>query len=115
MVTIKIQSSEDIIQAYLKTLGFEDIVLTDEFVAKINDKDIVGSLDELLLKQAKRIFDKKMTKEQMVALLKIAFLTEDTAKKYGLQIFDEDFQLSAFEFRVVPEYKISKMLPQVID
>lgn len=131
MVTIKIQSADDIALAYLESLGFSQ-KQKKQILANIMDDmkknpasgdDVVAFMDKTCLIAAKKIFSHtKLNNEQMVAQLKLCYLMNDGAKKWGDSIFDEnkittELVIEIYNKMVVtaPEYTISQMKPQEIE
>lgn len=130
MVAIKIQSLEDIVEAYLQNLGFCDNKLKEAVTSlvdccgeQIKSEDVLASLDSLLLKSASAIFkSKNIEPEQKLAQFKLVFLLNDGALKWPPEVLwnqkaavelAEVFR--QFEVRAVPEYKLMPMAPQVIE
>ena len=130
MVTIKIQSIDYIIAAYLKGLGF-----TDDGAHKIvpalkgklslsqeNGDKVIDELDKIIATEAKKIFnDSSLDDEQLVALFKFCVLETKGAQKWGDKIFalkdsDEKIVLSLRQavIHVAPNYVFSQMKPQEI-
>lgn len=88
MVAIKIQSKEDIIAAYLASLGFRESQLSDIVSAvsgrldfhSDNGDELVGKIDDILLKLAGKTFpEAKLDREQLLAEFKLCFLLCDGA------------------------------------
>lgn len=130
MVAIKIQSLEDIVEAYLKNLGFCDNKLKEVVVSlvdccgqQIEAENVLASLDALLLKSASAIFmNEDEEPEQKLAQFKLIFLLKEGALKWPPEVLwnekaavelAEEFQ--QFEIRAVPEYKLTPMAAQVIE
>ncbi len=130
MVTIKIQSIDDIIAAYLKGLGFTDkdaSKIVPWFREKIslsqeNGDKVIRELDKIVLSSAKKIFnDSVLDDEQLVALFKFCFLQANGAQKWGDKIFtlrdrEEIISLALRQevIHVAPNYVFSQMKPQEI-
>lgn len=131
MVTIKIQSADDIALAYLESLGFSE-KQKKQILANIMDDmkknpasgdDVVAFMDKTCLIAAKKIFSHtKLNNEQMVAQLKLCYLMNDGAKKWGDSIFYENKitaeLISEICNKIVvtaPEYVMSHMEPQKIE
>ena len=83
MVAIKIQSKEDIIAAYLTSLGFNPQQLPEIVPAVAaeldfrngNGDELVKKIDAFLLRLARRTFSKTgLADEQLLAELKLCFL-----------------------------------------
>lgn len=130
MVAIKIQSLDDIVKAYLENLGFKKNALTkaSEEVKKllegrVNNDNVLSSLDDLTVASAKQIFDSSGDNaEQLSALFKLSYLTNNGADKWGADIFDHQKITAAMKKQmlekaicVVPHYQMSEMKPQVIE
>lgn len=131
MVTIKIQSIDDIIVSYLQALGFNTtearktsiLLKTKISVSQENGDKIVSALDYILLSIAKHIFnDSSLEDEQIVALFKFCFLQANGAHKWGSKIFDkinENDEIAKVMrqqvIHVAPNYVFSQMKPQEID
>lgn len=130
MAAIKVQSLNDITEAYFKSLGFggaglKTVVktITEEYAGKLKVNDVIGSLDGILLENIKKNFPKnKFPDEQKVAWFKASFLVNDGAKRWGASAFSQEkFKLETAEALIysnlvnVPEYKISHMEPQKIE
>lgn len=131
MVTVKIQSIDDILKAYLKSLGFrEDIaqknislLKTKINVSQESGDKVIDALDNVLLATAKHIFkDSTLDDEQMVALFKFCFLQAKGAEKWGDKIFEtisNDSEIAQVlrkhVVHVAPNYVFSQMKPQEID
>lgn len=130
MVAIKIQSLEDIVEAYLKNLGFcgnklrEAVAsLVDCCGEQIETEDVLASLDRLLMKSASAIFmSKKVEPEQKLAQFKLIFLLKEGALKWPPKVlWDAEAAAELVEaFRksevwTVPECKLAPMEAQVIE
>lgn len=131
MVTIKIQSADDIIRAYLQSLGFANAdvqknirFLKDKAGTSLTDGDkIIKALDNIILTSAKKVFcNSSLDDEQLIALFKLCFLQANGADKWGHKIFetlkeDDDIAKSLREYvvYVAPDYVFSQMKPQEID
>lgn len=130
MVTIKIQSIDDIICAYLKGLGFSADA-ANKIVPELKKKlpisqesgdKVIDALDSLLLETAKKIFnDSTLDSEQLVALFRFCWLEAKGASKWGDKIFtlknnDEKIAhaLRQKVIHVAPNYVFSQMKPQEI-
>lgn len=130
MVTLKVQSLNDIIEAYCKSLGYDgrDLkkvvkIINERFGSRLNPDDVIASLDAMLLGNIKNYLPAtKLDNAQKVAMFKVVFLLNNGAKKWGEVIF-EDKELPKelvvaivnHRLEVVPEYKVSHMLPQKIE
>ena len=131
MVTIKIQSADDIIEAYLQSLGFskanaqKDMRFINEKVgSSLTEGDkIIKALDGVLLSSAKKTFkDSSLDDEQLVALFKFCFLQANGAQKWGNKIFDtinENSEIAQVLRKnvvfIAPDYLFSQMKTQEID
>lgn len=131
MVTIKIQSIDDIAAAYLKTLNFSEKKIAEILprllkqitTEVISGDDIVNELDKLVLKTAQKVFGKtKYGNEQLTALFKAGYLLNNGAEIWGDKIFSADKISSEFiekmqntNLRQAPDYAFSKMEPQKIE
>lgn len=130
MVTIKIQSIDDIIGAYLKGLGFSADAaskIVPELKRKLplsqeSGDNVIDALDKLVLSAAKKIFkDSSLDDEQLVALFKFCLLETKSASKWGDKIFalkDSDEAIAQAlrqeVIHVAPNYVFSQMKPQEI-
>ena len=86
MVTIKVQSVDDIIKAYLQTLECCStkklsvlVPLLKNLLGNLDDKavDVISLLDELVYKKSLTIFGNiKLTKSQMISLCKFCLAGE---------------------------------------
>ncbi len=94
MVAIKIQSKEDIIAAYLASLGFSGKNLSPVVSAvsgrlnfhSDNGDELVGKIDDVLLKLAEKTFpDTKLDREQLLAEFKLCFLLCNGASQCSAQ------------------------------
>lgn len=130
MVTLKVQSLDDIICAYCQSLGYEgrDLqsvvqLIGGQFGGRLNPEDVIASLDKMLLGNIKKYLpDSKLDNSQKMAIFKAAFLLQNGAKKWGNAIFEEkelpgDLQkaLRQHLLTVVPEFKMSHMQSQKIE
>ena len=130
MVALKIQTLDDIVKAYLQSLGFSqencDISVSgviDKLQNDFDDNNVIYALDELIYKTAKKIFAKeKLSKSQKIAMFKLCFLQSDGASKWGVDALFEDAvsvvavgEMKEQVLRIVPEYNMSKMEPQIIE
>ena len=79
MVTIRIQSIDDIICAYLRDLGFDSKTAATEvsglnkYLLGISDNgdEVISALDEQLYQSAQKLFsDCQLDKPQQIAMLK---------------------------------------------
>lgn len=130
MVTIKIQSSEDIIQAYFRNLGFSEkqlpelvkIVLSGWGKDSKSGDELLNFMDQTVLGLARKIFGNSgLTDGQLVAQFKLCFMLCNGAEKYSAQMIKNQkmpTELSAemrrFCINTAPECQFSEMLPQEI-
>lgn len=130
MVTIKIQSSEDIIQAYFRNLGFSEKQLPE--LAKIvlsgwekdskSGDELLSFMDQTVLGLAQKIFGKSsLTDEQLVAQFKLCFMLCHGAEKYSAQMIKNQKlppelpdEMRQFYINTAPECQFSEMSPQEI-
>lgn len=130
MVTLRVQSLDDIITAYCRSLGFEGKslqaavkVIGSRFGDKLNHEDVIASLDKMLLDAVKKYLpDNKLGNDQKTALFKAVFLLQNGAKKWGCVVFEDkefpaDLQkaLAGHKLMAAPEFKVSHMQPQKIE
>lgn len=130
MAAVKIQSLKDVVRAYLKSLGFagDNLSKVADYVAGkemsgFESGDVVAFLDGILLQNIKKnIVENKLGDEQALALFKAAYLIGDGAEKWGVEVLNDGKFPSALTemmtagfFTVVPEYQMSRMLPQRIE
>lgn len=131
MVTIRIQSIDNIICAYLQDLGFDDKSAAAETSGlkkclpqtSENGDEILTALDDCLYQSAQHIFsDSGLNKSQQIAMLKFCFLRSNGAQKWGTQIFNsakvDDAMKTALlqnTVQVVPNLIPSRMEPQPIE
>lgn len=131
MVTIKIQSQGDIINAYLKTLGFEPEAalqcasdLEKNFDESIkNGEEIIAELDKRLLQLAHKLWPlTEYDVEQLVSLFKLLYLINNGAEKWGDVVFyDKALPEDLYKVMVshnitqAPNYALSQMQPQKIE
>lgn len=130
MAAVKIQSLKDVVRAYLKSLGFAgeklskavDYVVRNE-MSGFESGDVVAFLDGILLRNIRRnLTENGLKDEQALALFKAAYLIGDGAEKWGVEILNggefpaalTEMMIAGF-FTVVPEYQMSRMLPQRIE
>ena len=130
MAAVKIQSLKDVVRAYLKSLGFAgenlskavDYVVGNE-MSGFESGDVVVFLDGILLRNIRKsIVEDKLGDEQALALFKAAYLVGNGAERWGVEILNGgEFptelteMMTAGFFTVVPEYQMSRMLPQRIE
>ena len=128
MVAIKIQSSADIIRAYLQNLGFSGKLLevaTGEMLKKweapSQKQEISIFLDKLILEKAKKAFPESPLKdEQLIAQYKFGFLISASKDKYRDFNFGDDIRIFCSEeqakmFAPAPGYSFAEMKPQKIE
>ena len=96
MVTIRIQSIDDIICAYLRDLGFDSKTASTEvsglkkYLPGISDNgdEVISALDEQLYQSAQKLFsDCQLAKPQQIAMLKILLFAKRRRSKMGCQDF----------------------------
>lgn len=130
MVTIKIQSAEDIAAAYLKQAGFDDRALErglPRIVQLLSEKqksgdEIIEYLDKKLLQAAEKIFpDMPDGKAAAVARVKAVYMLIDGPARWGTEIFMPDRISSEMAgalrenpFRQTPASSFQAMKPQPI-
>lgn len=130
MVAIKIQSLDDIIEAYLCGLGFEkkDLKKASELMLEAlgtsyNADNVLASLDALLLKTAVNVFPGNNWEQgQQLAMFKLVFLLSKAAQKWGAQALlagkiSEEMK-KTFQAQMMcaaPQYHLSHMQPQKIE
>lgn len=128
MVTIKIQSPEDIIRAYFRNLGFSEaqldamvkIVMSGWGSDSKNGDELLQFMENTVLAQAKRIFpDTQLDDEQLVAQFKLGFILCNGAEKYSAQMLKTQklpeelvLEMRNHKFSTAPEYVLSEMQPQ---
>ena len=96
MVTLKIQSLDDIIRAYLCGLGFagdKAAATIKQLKTKLTENGdgdaAVEALDHLLYQSARQIFkNSSLDKPQLIALLKFCYLRSNGAQKWGGSVFE---------------------------
>lgn len=130
MVTLRVQSLNDIITAYFCSLGFKEkgleTVVTSviaKYQNQLDGKDVTASLDAILVNQIKRnLEDDKLDDAQKVAMFKLAFLEQDGAKRWGAEAFIANKwsktmieSLKNTAIVIAPGYKISYMKAQKIE
>ena len=118
MAAIKIQSLNDIVAAYLKTINVSE-ALVPEWAAKAEQEgDVVASLDRLLLPAAEQLYpEKKFDKSQKISGFKLSWLSFGGSELYPEQKLEPEFlaQLKENRFDPAPGYKIQKMIPQPLE
>lgn len=130
MVTLKIQSLDDIIRAYLCGLGFagdKAAATIKQLKTKLTENGdgdaAVEALDHLLYQSARQIFkNSSLDKPQLIALLKFCYLRSNGAQKWGGSVFEPSAidckmaeQLHQEIIHVAPNYVLSHMEPQPIE
>ena len=81
MAAIKIQSLEDVVEAYCRSLGYNGknleqavAAINGHYLEKINAEDIITSLDNILLERIQEFFvDAQMKDFQKTAVFKAVF------------------------------------------
>ncbi len=97
MVTLKVQSAEDIVKAYLKTLGWSNPKELEQVTKKIleegiaTSQDVVNDIDKLLFSKSVEVFGSKgkAKEEEMVALFKYCFLSCNGSKNWKEEVFSK--------------------------
>ncbi len=130
MVALKVQSLDGIVTAYAQSLGYRDeglqkIVnfLMDNYAEKLNQEDVIASLDEILYATVKKFIPTpRGEKMQALAMFKAIFLLNDGAEKCGLALFEKgeispELQqlLKENVLQSAPQIKASKMDAQKIE
>ena len=128
MVAIKIQSSADIIRAYLQNIGFSGKMLETaagemlkRWEASSQKQEISVFLDRLILEKAQKAFPGSLLKdEQLVAQYKFGFLISASKDKYRDFNIGDDGRIFCFEeqakmFATAPGYSFAEMKPQKIE
>ncbi len=130
MAAIRVQSVDDIVRAYLETLNAgkekQKTAALSQMLGELLDnkdsKDVVSEIDLLLLKKARRIFQKfQGSDEQLLALYKFCFLKAGGLKKWQDNLFSEKYSsrfAAALKKEVpvnAPPYVLSKMEAQKIE
>lgn len=130
MAALKVQSLNDIITAYFKSLGFKEEGLEKAVQAmvvkyqnRLDEKDVIASLDAILVSHLKLNFeDDKLDDTQKAAMFKLVFLEQDGASKWGAEAFvSEKWPRSMVDclknsaIVIAPGYKISHMEAQKIE
>lgn len=128
MVAVKIQSSRDIIRAYLQNLGFSgrpleaaENEILKKWEASAQKQEISAFLDKIILEKAKKAFPgSRLDDELLTAQYKFGFLVSSSKDKYRDFNFGEEektFYPVAQEklFATAPEYSFAEMKPQKIE
>ncbi len=130
MAAIKIQSLEDVVEAYCRSLGYNGknleqavAAINGHYLEKINAEDIITSLDNILLERIQEFFvDAQMKDFQKTAVFKAVFLSVGGADKWGNLLFEKGELpeelcrlLKKYKLVPVPEVKISCMPAQKVD
>ena len=118
MAAIKIQSLNDIVAAYLKTINVSEAFVS-EWVAKVEQEgDVIASLDRLLLPAAEQLYpEKKFDKSQKISGFKLTWLSLGGSELHPGQKLEAEFlaKLKEKRFDPAPEYKMQKMIPQPLE
>lgn len=130
MVAIRIQSSEDIIKAYFRNLGFRGKELgkvCEDTAGRWNEnasgkEDILTFLDGIIVEKAQTVFSSndKLGKSQIAAKFKMGFLLS-TKKSRFEDFINNDLKEDFLEaennkiFATAPEYKPKEMKAQKIE
>lgn len=130
MAAIKIQSLDDVVEAYCRSLGYNGenlkhavAALNRNYHEKINPVDVIVSLDNILLERIQEFFVDAQTENfQKTALFKAFFLSAGGAEKWGGALFEKGdlpkelcLQLKEHKLEPVPDVKISCMPAQKVD
>lgn len=131
MVTIKIQSVDDIILAYLEDLGFDrkQAQKATPAIKKLLPADcgsgdeIIRRLDQKLIENARIIFSgSPLGDPQIRALLRLTYIRAQGADKWGAAVLTEsrfgEEMLRELHKQIVesaPNYVLSQMKPQPIE
>lgn len=130
MVALKVQSLDGIVTAYAQSLGYrgenlQKIVnfLMDNFAEKLNQEDVIASLDEILYATIKKyIPSPRGEKTQALAMFKTLFLLNDGAEKCGMALFEKGELSSELQqilkenpLQSAPQCKMTKMEVQKIE
>lgn len=130
MVALKVQSLDGIVTAYVKSIGYcgENLhhvvnFLIENCVAKLNQDDVIASLDELLFTIVKKYLPSpRGDKTQALAMFKAVFLLHQGAEKCGLALFEKGELVPELQqilkenvLMSAPQVKMSKMEAQKIE
>lgn len=130
MVALKVQSLDGIVTAYAQSLGYQNEnlqktvnFLMDNYAEKLNQEDVIASLDEILYAIVKKyIPTPRGEKTQALSLFKAVFLLNNGAEKCGLALFENgeitpELQqlLKENVLQSAPQIKTSKMDAQKIE
>ena len=127
MATIKIQSVEDIIEAYFSNFGFSGDVLkklTERVSAEFRESkqsDVVCFLEDFVLKRAEKAENLFQTNRDIrIAQFKLVFLESDDKSKYECflenrleKVFEQAKRVKIFEN--APAYNLTEMKAQKIE
>lgn len=133
MVTIKIQSANDIIVAYLSSFGFSkkdsqvEYIATDFLTRNLHINhiydEIIGEFNKKVVLLSKKIYtDKEYDDIELISLFRANFILCEGSKKWPL-IFSDNFKpeedfikvMRKNEICPIPEIKIIKMTPQRLE
>ena len=118
MAAIKIQSLNDIVVGYLKSLGLPTMQAPEWAAAVSGRGDVIAALDELLLPAAEQLYpEKHFDKSQKIAGLKLARLLAGEGELHPGRLSD-GVSLAVFrKYRQIPApvYKPRKMKPQPLE
>ena len=126
MVAIKIQNAEDIIKAYLQSLGFTADVNSRKFIeaypSLLKAEDVVAELNEIISGCAAKFLGQKSASEHLSAAFRYLFITLSLAQKYGVESLLPDFnnqqlfaELRQERFESAPAYCWSDVPVQTIE
>ncbi len=130
MVALKVQSLDGIVTAYAQSLGYRGdglqktvSFLMDNYAEKLNQEDVIASMDEILYAIVKKyIPTPRGEKTQALAMFKAVFLLNEGAEKCGLALFEKgnitsDLQqiLKENMLQSAPQIKPSEMDAQKIE
>ena len=130
MAAIKVQSLEDIIEAYCCSLGYKDRklqqvvkLISEQYANRINSQDVVASLDSIIIdKTGSYLNGDDLSEKQKMLMFRLFFLLNDGAEKWGVSLWEKRElpvdcidAMKSFNFAVVPEFCISCMKPQNIE
>lgn len=130
MVKIVVRTAEEIIGAYLKSMGFDEKYdLSALLTGYPNLKDennsghsVVEMLDLIVAEAAVKVFAQKAEQSRLIALYKIAYLELQGAKKWGISPLLPNFQDVHYQAQMqgkflcsAPEYCFSEMPVQLFE
>lgn len=126
MVAIKIQNAEDIVRAYLQSMGFGADVdirpLTAAYPSLLKAEDVVTELNRIVSHCAAKFLGQKSCSEHLSAAFRYLFITRCLARQYGvaclLPAFDNPqlfAELRQCSFEAAPAYCLSDVPVQTIE